>query len=176
MVQHKHSNYKAPANAANTAPKTKADRLAGWDDADEVVIPALAVVEKMEDGDAIVGVYMGAREVPTRFDRPCTLHYFMTDDGLIAVWGSMAIASGMACAIVGRETRIDPIGWKDLDAGKRLRIVRIRQRGPVARVPALGPKAGYPALPEQTITHLGRDGVSREINTATGEVMPANVF
>lgn len=138
----------------------------GWE---EILIPVLIDVGKIEEGGGKhVGIYVGSREVTSDFG-PVQIHYFMpvnggTNDQPFGLWGCMALDQGLDNALRGRETRIDDLGVIELDAGKRLKKMRVRQRGPIfGSVPSLA-RIGAPKPAELT---RGNE----TIDHSTGEVL-----
>lgn len=168
------ASKKAPsANPAHVteAPAQPADN-GGWE---EVLITSMIDVGKLEEGSPpIEAIYLGSVEKVSAFG-PVKLHVFYNrgDGEALGLWGSMALDEGMSRCTVGRETRIEMRGWLTLEAGKRMRKVKVCQRGAVI-------SSGIPML-EQAREALGVDAIGlmdelrREgeyVNPETGEVTP----
>lgn len=135
------------------------------DEWEEILIPVLVDVNKLDEKEFHQGVYLGGRMVESDFGE-VAIYYFMGKDGPFGLWGSMALDSGLKHAMIGRETRITPMGWLELDSGKRMKKMRIQQKGPIMR---LGGHA-LPTLNAIAATPLLGAG-SNDVDPDTGEVI-----
>jgi hypothetical protein len=132
---------------------------------EEILVPVMVDVRHSDAAaEFSEGVYLGARVVESAFGE-VAIHYFMGKEQPFGLWGSMALDSGMRHAMIGRETRITPMGFLELDGGKRMKKVRVQQRGPILR---LGGSA-LPSLNAIANVPLLGDGVDPN----TGEVIDA---
>lgn len=144
-----------------------------WDDAREVLIVAgTAVRPPLELDEVFVSVYLGKVRRKSVFGG-VWMHLFQTPEGLQGMWGHHALDEGMNQADLGVETRIDGRGMMQLDKGKQMRLVRVRQLG--------GPVRGAPivrdeqAEAEEVYAALGIEG-DYQMDPATGEVVEGAVF
>lgn len=141
----------------------------GWGDAREVLVVAGTTVRPgLEEGEVWAGVYLGHVVRESAFGH-VNMHLMQTAEGVQGMWGHHALDEGLRRAELGCETRIDGVGIMELDRGRVMRIVRIRQRG--AAVPGAAVVRDPVAEAAEVYRALGvGDGEVLRMDGETGEV------
>ena len=79
------------------------------------------------DPKSIEGYYLGKRNVETPLGES-TLHYFETQSGVTAVWGTTKLNSGLTQVKLGNMTRVEFVGIGKPSKGKQgARLFEIQQ-------------------------------------------------
>lgn len=160
---------RAAAQRATTEP-APADDGGGWS---EILIPVMVEAEKLEEGQTLIGWYLGTRMVPIPSrGEEVEMHYLMRDDGEItSLWGSMALDQAFQHAMIGKRTRLTYTGDLALDGGKRLKKWRAAQQTNSHRadLPLLRQIATPAQLPADNGPMRLEQG---RLDPETGEIIP----
>lgn len=105
----------------------------------EVVTTYSVEVVRLDEGEELIGYYLGSRAFRSKFGRGAVFfHYFWGAEGLKGLWGSAVLDQALRSLRRGQAVRVRYLGRRHLGGGRTMNDYRIHTSATYAqKVPML---------------------------------------